>query len=123
MTVIEIPPIPLGVTQKVKTILDGADHVQVMTLMLAAISTPTTVPTNVASVTLLASNANRKSARIFNDSQETLLVKEGAVATADDYLYLVQPGTSIELGPYSGRVDGIWLAADGAGKARIAERT
>ncbi|MEH1912747.1 hypothetical protein, partial [Nostoc sp.] len=44
-------------------------------------STPTIVAANIASVTILAANSNRKGGTIWNDSTATLFIEFGATAT------------------------------------------
>lgn len=74
-----------------------------------------------SSVTLLASNAARKQAIVWNDSSAILYVKYGATAAATDCTFQVQGGQTLifPLPIYAGQVDGIWDSATGA--ARITE--
>ena len=84
----------------------------------------TSVANSVTSVTLLASNASRKSASIFNDdTAASLYVKLGATASATSYKIKIAPGGYFELPSpvYTGVVDGIATAATGS--ARISEET
>jgi hypothetical protein len=75
----------------------------------------------VSSVTLLAANANRKGATIFNDSAATLYVKFGTTASATSFNATLGRREYLEVANYTGRIDGIWTAA--AGAARITELT
>lgn len=85
-------------------------------------STPTNVASSATSVQLLAANANRRAASIFNDSTQDLYIKEGTTASATDFLTIIPPKSLYEfpLPIYTGRVDGIWAAANGS--ARIVEK-
>lgn len=87
---------------------------------------PTAVLTNVASsitsVTILASNANRKQAIIYNDSTKKLYLKFGATASTTSFTILVFRDSYYEVpGNYSGIIDGIWDAVNGS--ARVTEIT
>ena len=88
----------------------------------AATSSVTSVASSATSVTLLASNAARKGATVFNDSTAILYLKFGATASATSYTVQIAAGGYYEFpGPtvYSGIVDGIWSAANG--NARLTE--
>lgn len=88
----------------------------------AATSSVTSVASSATSVTLLASNAARKGATVFNDSTAILYLKFGATASATSYTVQIAAGGYYEFpGPtvYSGVVDGIWSAANG--NARLTE--
>lgn len=86
--------------------------------------TITPVPQNVASVTLLASNANRKGATFYNNTTVSLFLKEGPGASSTDFTVRLTPGALYELAfpVYTGIVTGIWSAA-GGGTAQVTERT
>ena len=72
--------------------------------------------------TLLASNANRVGVTIFNDSTASLYVRFGSTASTSDFHVLLAPGGYFEMPfRYTGRIDGIWSAANG--KARVGEFT
>jgi len=125
-TYVQVPADAGG--KKVATKLDGnGNHVGYVTMLQASVSTASTVAVSLTVVTILPANPDRLSSRVLNGSKvSTMFIKEGAGATLDDYLYELQPGTSQELGPYTGLVTGIWDTADGdvpTAKARIAERT
>jgi hypothetical protein len=84
--------------------------------------TVTTVAGNASNVTLLASNANRLGATIFNDSVASLYVKFGATASVTSFTIRMSSGSYYELPfNYTGQIDGIWSAATGS--ARITEIT
>lgn len=101
---------------------NGLD-VDVTRMPASASSAVTSVADAATNTTLLASNASRKGATIYNDSSSILYLKLGATASttsftakllADDY-YEVPFG-------YTGIIDGIW-SADSSGSARITELT
>lgn len=83
------------------------------------VGSPTPTLANVAgsasSVTVLASNANRKSAIFYNDSSADCYLKYGTTASTTSFTYLLPAyGTlSIKGDEYSGRIDGIWTSATG----------
>ncbi len=77
-----------------------------------------------SSVTVLALNASRKGAMVFNDSTAILYLKFGATASTTSFTvqipangYYELPGPSI----YTGVLDGIWSATNG--NARVTEIT
>lgn len=78
-----------------------------------------------SNVTLLAANANRLGATIFNDSASDLYVKFGATASTSSFHVKIPGGALYELPTnprYTGIIDGIW-SADSTGAARIGEFT
>lgn len=88
--------------------------------------TATPVANSITSVTLLAANANRKGATIFNDDTAvtgaTLRIKFGATASATSFVYAIPPQGYYEVPfGYTGVIDGIASAASGS--ARITELT
>lgn len=92
---------------------------------------PTTAATssvavNIADVQLLAANAARLGATVFNDSMlSTLYVKFGAAASLTSFKVAILPGGFYELPfpVYTGQIRGIWSVADASGAARISEET
>lgn len=86
--------------------------------------TQTSVAASATSVTLLALNAARKSASIFNDADKALFVKFGTTASATSFKIKIAAGGYWDFPQpiYTGRVDGIWEAAP-TGSARISEET
>lgn len=88
-----------------------------------ATSSISSVAGSASSVTLLASNANRRLATIFNDSTAILYVKFGATASTSSYTVQMGPSAYFEIPQpvYSGIIDGIWASA--TGNARITELT
>ncbi len=89
----------------------------------AATGTKSNVVAAITSTTILASNANRKGAIIYNDSTAILYLDlSGGTASATSYSvqipangYFEVPGPAI----YTGLVTGIWAAANG--NARVTE--
>lgn len=79
------------------------------------------VAASATSVTLLASNANRKQATIYNDSTVALYAKFGATASATSFTVKIFGNGYYELPfpVYSGVIDGIWDSASGS--ARVTE--
>jgi hypothetical protein len=89
-----------------------------------ATSTITSVSASTSSVSLLASNSNRKGVIIVNDSASAnLYIAWAASATTSAYTVKVTPGGTYEFSStiYTGAISGIWDAASGA--ARITEVT
>lgn len=82
----------------------------------------TNVAASATSVTLLASNANRKRVIICNDSAAKLRVKFGATASTTSFTLLLGAYDTYE-SPitvvYTGVIDGIWESATGT--ARVTE--
>jgi hypothetical protein len=93
--------------------------------ILSNTATITSVPDNAASVTILASNANRVGASVINDSSATLLLCMGAgPASATNYTVRLPQYSYYEV-PYSftGQLTGIWETDPGDGAARVTEFT
>lgn len=100
----------------------ASDQTRIVTKLSAPVSTVSSVAASIVSATVLAANATRLGACIYNDSAAILRLKLGAVASAIDF--------TIELGMndyyevpfgYTGVIDGIWTAA--VGSARVTELT
>jgi len=92
----------------------------------AATATRSSVADNASSVTILASNANRKAALITNDSSAVLYLALGTgPATVTDYTVTVQPsgGSYPVPASYTGIIVGIWATDPGDGGARVTELT
>lgn len=101
-----------------------------------ATSTVTRVAANAANVTLLAANANRQGATIWNNSNQPLYIKLGTTANigagTESFTAALAAITAspVAIGGYyevpfryTGRIDGIWLLADANGEALIDEIT
>jgi hypothetical protein len=96
------------------------------TLAVTTLTSTTAAHTNVASsitnVTLLASNAARKGATIYNDSTKNLFVKLAATASATSFAVKLDANGYMEVPfGYTGIIDGIWDVANG--NARVVEFT
>ena len=96
----------------------------------SATATVTRVAVNAANVTLLAANANRRGATIFNNSPggANLFAKFGTTANigagTESYTVKIANGGYYEVPfGYTGKIDGIWDAADANGEALITELT
>ncbi|OHD18527.1 MAG: hypothetical protein A2Y38_13865 [Spirochaetes bacterium GWB1_59_5] len=84
--------------------------------------TTSSVASAAGNVMLLAANAGRKGAAIFNDSNKFLYLKLGATASVTDFTALLRQGDYYEVPfDFQGQIDGIWSAANGF--ARITELT
>ena len=102
----------LGAGRQIQCVLVGG----------AGTVTNANVSASAASTTLLAANAARVGATIWNDSAAYLYVKMGTTAATTDAVVKMSPGSYYEVPVgYDGRIDGIWEAATGA--ARVAEWT
>lgn len=85
--------------------------------------TQSTVDDSASNVTLLAANANRLGATVFNDSTVDLYLKLGATASVTSFTCKVAAAGYYEVpSHYVGIIDGIW-ASNAAGAARITELT
>lgn len=88
-----------------------------------ATATLSNVASSATSVTILASNASRKGAMIYNDSTAVLYIKFGATASATSYVVQIPSLGYYELPAaqylYTGIIDGIWASANG--NARVTE--
>lgn len=98
-----------------------------VTASTSGTGTSANVASSATSVTLLAANAARKGATIYNDSTSVLRVKLGATASATSFSVVLAALTSGIGGyyevpaSYTGIIDGIWDSANGA--ARVTELT
>jgi hypothetical protein len=82
----------------------------------------TSVAANVATVTLLAANAIRITASVYNDSASALYIKSGAGASTSSFSVKVLPGGYFEVpSGYRGVLTAVWDTA--TGNARITEYT
>lgn len=73
-------------------------------------------------VTLLASNAARVKAYIYNEGTRILYIKLGTGATTSDFTVGLFPQNAFRLDypAYTGQITGIWAAA-GGGAAKMTE--
>lgn len=85
-------------------------------------ATRTTVASGTASVTILAANAERKGASIYNsDASALYLDMSGGTAAATRCQYSLAQGQTLEVPfGFTGAITGVW-AGDGAGGADVAE--
>jgi len=101
----------------------ASDQAPIATLApTAATATRSDVASSATSVTVLASNASRKGATVYNDSTKILYLKFGTTAATTDCTVRMMPGDYYEVPfGYTGRIDGIWASANG--NARVTELT
>lgn len=87
-------------------------------------ATLSNVSASASSVTLLASNTNRRKAHFYNDSAYVCYLKFGSSASTTSFTVKVQPDGYFaidEAPPYYGIVTGIWPTASGT--MRVTEET
>ncbi len=83
----------------------------------ASAATSTPVAAAATATQLLAANASRKFATIFNDSTDTLYVDFANTVSTADYSVKMGPGDYYELAvPYTGAIHGIWTGTNGGAK-------
>ncbi len=101
----------------------GTNALGTVGITSSSTATLTNVNSSAASVSLLASTAGRKGAVFFNDSSKILYLKFGATASLTSYTVQIPALSYFELPLpiYTGAIDGIWAAANGA--VRITELT
>jgi hypothetical protein len=80
------------------------------------------VAANAGSVTVLASNANRLRAWLYNDADKSVYVKFGAGATAASFTKKLLPDEFFAVEFYTGIIDAVWEAAP-TGNLRVTELT
>jgi len=91
----------------------------------SATATLSNVAASATNVTVLAANANRKGATIYNDAAtaKDVFLKFGATASATSFTVKLKDKAYYEVPfGYTGIIDGIWANA-GAGTARVTEMT
>lgn len=98
-------------------------------LEMVSSQSSTGTQSNVASANtatpILAANANRRGAMIYNDDANALLLLLSATGTVSAALYSVSvaPNSAFTVPfGYTGAISGIWTA-DGSGSARVTEFT
>lgn len=86
----------------------------------AATAVHTNVAASLTSVTLLAANAGRRGATVYNDSTAEMLLRLGMPVSATDFTLRMGPESFFEV-PFNwiGAITGMWTAATGT--ARIEE--
>lgn len=79
------------------------------------IATSSSIAASVTSVSLLAANANRVGATIYNRSNSSMFLKFGVAASATNFTVKVDSGDYYELpNGFTGALFGIWEAANGS---------
>ena len=74
----------------------------------------TTVASSATSVSLLAANANRQGATVWNSSTATLFLDFDSAATTADHALKVDPGGYVEVPfGFTGAISGVWSAVNG----------
>lgn len=76
--------------------------------------TASNIAASITSIQILAANAERKGATIWNHSAANLFLELGSKAALTAFALKITPGSYYELPfGYSGRISGIWDAANG----------
>lgn len=85
-------------------------------------SSVTSVVSAAVSTSILASNANRRMAILFNDCDKAVYVRLGATASTTSFSYKLSPAQTLELPIplYTGAIDAIWDATP-TGSMRVTE--
>ncbi len=101
-----------------------SNRVPVNAAFTALTPTVTSIPSSVTSVTLLATNSNRRALWVTNDSTSVLRLSFSTPATQANSSVLFQPGQFLILDPLmigTGAIYGIWATANGT--AQVTEWT
>jgi len=98
---------------------DVNGNLKVTVVTGATTNTISRVLTSTSSVTIKASNANRKELVVFNDSAQILYVKYGSPAGATDFTFKLLPDDHVVIDKYTGLVTGI--LDSGTGAAQVTE--
>lgn len=107
------------------SLIDGTSYRLLVEALIkrSASSAVTSVAASTSSVTLLAANANRLGASIYNDSNKDLFLKLGATASTTSFTVKVRKGAFYEVAfGYAGVIDGVWDTGV-SGAARVTENT
>lgn len=83
--------------------------------------TLTNIASSITSVTLAASDIDRKELIIVNDGNKNLFIKFGATASATSYTIKLAKNETAIIDTYTGIVDGIWDVADGSARITISK--
>lgn len=95
----------------------ASDETVPISLPSSSTAAQTSVASSATSVSLLASNANRKGCIVFNDSSQILYVSFTATSTTSAYSVKLFPNSSYMSDfIYTGVISGIWASANGAAK-------
>lgn len=109
--------------QSLKALAFGTDLVQVVQPVLGTTPTIASKAQGTTNQVLLAVNANRISAKVYNDtSSGNLKISLGSAATASNFTVIIAPGSYYEVNDFSGSIQGLWDAS-GTGQALITEIT
>jgi len=85
-------------------------------------STARSTTTSTSDVIVLASNASRMRAEIYNDADKDFLLGEGvAIVTTSDFTVRLRPGAMYATDDYTGELRGLFVAAVGSGALMITE--
>ncbi|OCQ96079.1 hypothetical protein BCD64_12040 [Nostoc sp. MBR 210] len=77
-------------------------------------STPSSVTASTDSITILASNSNRKGGTIWNNSTARLYIEFGATASTSAFTAKLEADGYYEIPfNYTGAISGIWTAVNG----------
>ncbi|MBD2596460.1 hypothetical protein H6G74_19295 [Nostoc spongiaeforme FACHB-130] len=80
----------------------------------SSISTPSSVTASTGSITILASNSNRKGGTIWNNSTARLYIEFGATASTSAFTAKLEADGYYEIPfNYTGAISGIWTAVNG----------
>jgi hypothetical protein len=93
--------------------ISGMTPVQVITNK-ATTSSVTSVASSASNVTLLAANANRTFASIYNSSTKQVYIKLGTSASNSSFTILLMPNSYWEVPvDWAGQIDAVWQAVNG----------
>jgi hypothetical protein len=86
-----------------------------VTPQMAGTSALSNVASSATSVTALAANAARLGATLYNDSNQNAYVKFGVTASPTSFVKVMLPQEFLDITPfkYTGRIDVIWVSANG----------
>jgi hypothetical protein len=115
--------LPAQVTAANALKVDGSAVTQPVKDIRSAIATQTSVASSASSVTILASNAVRLGACIYNDSTQILYLLLGTGPASNSVYTLQMVSQSYFEVPFNftGQITGIWASANG--NARVTELT
>lgn len=121
-TVTATIPNPLPVTGTFFQATQPVSGIVTATPAVNATATLSNVAASASSVTVLALNANRKGATVYNDSTVVCYLKLGSAASSTSFTVKMQPEAYYEIPfSYTGILTGIWASATGS--ARVTEVT
>ena len=97
----------------INTVDTGSGHTQAVVAQSATL-TNTSTAASASSVSVLASNAARLGATLYNDSGVSCFVKLGTTASATDFTVKMAAGSYYEVPfGYNGIIHAIWGSATG----------